>query len=99
MNPRLISTVGIFAGLSTLLAYLDFNLPFFPPFMKLDFADFPSLIIAFAFGPGAGMLVQLIRNCVHLFSTTTGGIGELANMLIGCAMTGTAGYIYQQHHN
>jgi riboflavin transporter FmnP len=47
-------------------------------------------------GPWTGILVELIKNLLHLPVTHTGGVGELANFVIGSAFVGTAGYIYQR---
>ncbi|HIU63967.1 MAG TPA: ECF transporter S component [Candidatus Avacidaminococcus intestinavium] len=91
-----IAFVACFSALAALLSLFDFNLPLFPLFIKLDFADLPALIATFIFGPALGILIQIIRNFIHLFISNTGGIGELANMLIGVSLIGTVGFLY--HH-
>lgn len=98
MKARTFAAVGMFSALAVILSYFDFMTPFFPAFLKLDFADLPALLIAFAVGPKAGVLVQLIRNLIHLLITTTGGIGELSNFLIGGTFVAVAGYLYNKNH-
>ena len=44
----------------------------------MDLSDFPALIGAFAFGPVAGILIELVKNLLGLISSATSGIGELA---------------------
>lgn len=55
----------------------------------------PALIGAFALGPIAGVMIELIKNLLHFITkTSTGGVGELANFLIGAAMVIPSGIIY-----
>jgi riboflavin transporter FmnP len=75
--------------------FFDFPIPFFPAFVRMDFSDLPALIGAFALGPVAGMLIELVKNLIHLTQTQTGGVGELANFLIGSALVLPAGLIYK----
>lgn len=94
-STRNLAIVAVFSALAAIIYLFDFSLPFFPPFIKLDFADLPALIAAFTFGPVTGILIQVVRNALHLFVSNTGGVGELANIIIGSTMVGTAGFIYQ----
>ena len=76
--------------------YLDFAIPhIIPNFVKMDFSELPALLASFALGPVAGVLVCLVKNLFHLIGTTTGGVGELANFLIGACFVFTAGMIYK----
>ncbi|MGE4588470.1 MAG: ECF transporter S component [Acidaminococcaceae bacterium] len=94
-STRNLAIVAVFSALAAIIYFFDFSLPFFPPFIKLDFADLPALIAAFTFGPVTGILIQVVRNALHLFVSNTGGVGEMANIIIGSTMVGTAGLIYQ----
>lgn len=95
INVRLLTTAAIAGAISFVLMFLELSLPIAPSFIKLDFSDVPSLILAFAFGPLAGVLTELIKNLLHLFITSTAGIGELSNFLLGCAYVAPAGWIYR----
>ena len=53
--------------------------------------------MAFAFGPLAGVLTELIKNLLHLFVTSTSGVGELSNFVLGCAFVAPAGWVYKYH--
>ena len=75
--------VGILAGISYLLMFIQLPIPIAPPFMKVDFADVPALIGGFAMGPWYGVLIQLIKNVLNLSKTMTGGVGELSNFVVG----------------
>ena len=99
-KTRYLTLVAIFSAISFGLMYLDFAIPMLiPSFVKMDFSEVPALIATFALGPSAGVLVCLIKNLFHLFVTTTSGVGELANFLIGVALVLPAGLIYKYHHN
>ena len=96
---RMIVCVGMLAAISTILMLFEFPLPFLAPgFYELDFSEVPILIGAFALGPVAGTVVELIKNVLQALSTSTGGIGELANFLMGGAMVYLAGIIYYKNH-
>lgn len=77
------------------LMLLEFSLPFVPSILKLDFSELPCLISAFAAGPLFGVISCVIKNLIHLTITSSAGVGELANMLIGAAFCFTAGLVYK----
>ena len=91
------TSVAVLSAVAFVLAFFEFPVPLTPSFARMDLSDFPALIGAFAFGPMAGILIELIKNLFGLFSTATSGIGELANFLMGASYVGTAGMIYKLH--
>lgn len=96
---RNIAASGILGALGFVLMLLEFSLPFIiPSFIKLDFSEIPALIAAFAYGPTYGILVCLIKNLLHLFVTTSAGVGELSNFVMGAVFTGVAGLVYRKNH-
>lgn len=52
-------------------------------YMKIDFSDFPAIITGITLGPVYGVLVEVVKNIIHLAKTTTFGIGEIMNVIIG----------------
>ncbi len=96
---RYIATTGILSALATVLMMLSFSVPFMPSFIKLDFSELPALIAAFSMGPLYGVLVCLIKNLINLPMTTTYGVGELANFLLGCCFVLPAGFVYYIRKN
>lgn len=95
MMIRRLTVTAILAALATGLMYLEFAVPLVPSFLKYDFSDLPALIAAFGVGPIAGVAVELIKNLIHLPMTQTGGVGELANFLVGAAFVLPAGLVYK----
>lgn len=88
---------AMLSAVSYVLAFIEFPVPLSSSFAKMDFSDFPALIGAFAFGPTAGVMIELVKNSLQLLSTSTGGIGELANLAMGASYVFTAGFIYRFH--
>ena len=85
------------SAVAFLLFFLQFSTPITPSFLKLDISDLPALIGSFALGPWCGVLVCLVKNLLHLLMTTTGGVGELSNFILGAAFVLPAGLIYLKH--
>ncbi len=92
-------TTAMLAAVASVLMFLSFNVPLMPQFIKLDFSELPALLASFALGPIYGVAVCLIKNLINLLFSTTGGIGELANFLIGVLFVLPAGYIYRANRS
>ncbi len=92
---RTITVIAIMSALSTVLMILEFSVPFVPSFLKFDFSDLPALITSFAFGPICGVIVELLKNVIHLIFSHTGGVGELANFIISSSFVFSAGLVYK----
>lgn len=88
--------VGILAAMSFVLMFIQIPIPIAPPFMKIDLADVPSLIGGFAMGPVYGVVIQFIKNFLNLSKTTTGGVGELSNFIVGGAFVFVSSYLYHR---
>ncbi|WP_373897970.1 ECF transporter S component [Haloimpatiens sp. FM7315] len=92
--------ISLLAVIAFLLMYIELPLPMFPSFLKIDISDLPALIGSFAFGPVAGIVVELFKNVLHgLFASQTAFIGELANFIVGAVLVFTAGSIYKKRKN
>lgn len=94
-SVRVITMVALLSAISYIMAFMEFPVPLTPSFARMDFSDFPALIGSFAFGPVAGLLIEFVKNALQLTSTSTGGIGELANFLMGGSFVFTAGLIHR----
>lgn len=92
---RYTAVCGMLTAVSAVLQMLEFPLPFLiPSFIEMDFSDMPALLASFSMGPLYGVAVSLLKNVIHLFQTTTGGVGELANFLLSAIFSFTAGMFY-----
>ena len=94
-KTHLIVGCGVLAAVATALQYLEIPSPV--NFIALDFSDLPALLGAFAYGPIAGVLIELVKNVIHLAVSRSGYVGELSNFILGAVFTLTAGLIYQKH--
>jgi riboflavin transporter len=93
-------TIGILSCLSFIIMLFEIPLPFMPVFLKIDFSDVPALLAAFSIGPLGAVMVELIKNLLHLLlRNETAGIGELANFLVGVAYVIPAALVYKYYKN
>ena len=93
-NLRTLVGAAMLSAVAFVLQFLEFPVPLSPSFAKMDLSDLPALIGAFAYGPLWGVVIEAVKNALHLFQTQTGGVGELANFLMGSALVLPAGLIY-----
>lgn len=88
--------ISVLGALAFIIMLFEMVVPIFPGFLKMDLSDVPPLLGSFALGPMAGVVIQLIKNILHIVirGTHTGGVGELSNFILGSIFVFTAGSIY-----
>ncbi len=92
--------IAVLGGLGFMIMQLfRVPLPFAPSFMTVDFGDVPALVGGFSMGPVAGMLIQLIKNILKLFTTDTVGVGELSNFIVGSVFVIVSAAYYKRHRS
>ena len=89
-------TSAMLGAVASILMFFNFNVPLMPSFIKMDFSELPALLASFSYGPMAGVTVCLIKNLVNLMSSSTGGVGELSNFMLGCMFVVPAGLVYKK---
>lgn len=99
VNARKLAVIAVMGAVAAVLMLLSFSLPIIPSFIKMDFSELPALIAAFSMGPLAGVGVCFVKNLVNVFLTTTAGVGELCNFLLGAAFMIPAGLLYKKHNS
>lgn len=78
--------IAMLGSIATVLMKLNFPLPALPAFLKFDFGEVPAIIAIMTMGPGAAILVELIKNVLYWFlsgSPTGLPVGEIANFTTG----------------
>ena len=97
---RMMAQIGMLSAIAVVLMLFEIPLPFAPSFYEIDFSEVPVLIGSFAMGPLAGAAIELVKILLNfaINVTTTAGVGELANFLIGCEMVVPAALIYKKKH-
>ena len=99
LGVKAIVKIGMLAAIAVVLMLFEIPLPFAPSFYEIDFSEVPVLVGTFAMGPFAGALIELIKILLNfvITGTSTAGVGELANFIIGCSLCVPAGLIYRMH--
>lgn len=89
MKTKLLTTrnmvyIAMLAAVGTVLYFIA-EIPIIPSasWLKVDFATIPAIIGAVIISPMAGVIIVLLQNIIHLFKTTSVGIGELINFIVG----------------
>ena len=100
-NVKTIAKVGVLSAIAIILMIFKIPLWFAPGFYKIDLSELPVLIGGFALGPVAGIMIELIKISINFVidGTTTAGIGELSNFLIGCSIVVPSSLIYKYKKN
>ncbi|EJT6163646.1 ECF transporter S component [Clostridium perfringens] len=99
LNTNRFIKLSLLSAIAVILMYIDFPvIPIFP-WLKIDLSDVPALMGAFAFGPLAGVIIELIKNLLILIvkGTGTGFVGEFANFLVGVALVWPAALVYKKN--
>ena len=88
------TAIAILTALAAILGLIP-GIPLVNPY-KIDFAFLPALLGSFALGPIAGVIILGLSNLIALLNSSTGGVGELANFIMGMAFVLPASLIYQR---
>ncbi len=84
-SAKRMALMAVFVALSYAVSFLE--IPLFPsaPFLKLDFGNVFILLIGFLLGPVEGVVVCLLKECLRMLSSSSGGVGEIANFFVTAA--------------
>ena len=93
LTTRQLSTVAILAAIAAVLFMIEIPVVLF---YKLDLSSLPVLLGAFAMGPLPGTMILLVKAVLGLLHTTSQGVGELADFIMGFAMMFPAAVIYRR---
>lgn len=99
LNTNRFIKLSLLSAIAVILMYIDFPvIPIFP-WLKIDLSDVSALMGAFAFGPLAGVIIELMKNLLILIvkGTGTAFVGELANFLVGVALVWPAAMVYKKN--
>ena len=94
--------ISILSAIGYILMFISVPLPMlFPEFLKIDISDLTALLGGISLGPMAGITIAFLKNLLQFITgmSTTGGVGEFANFLIGGSFVFTVSYIYSKKRN
>ena len=92
MSIREMTTIAILAAIAAILFMIEIPVVLF---YKLDLSTLPVLLGTFAMGPLQGTLILLVKSVLGLFHSSSQGVGELADFIMGFAMILPAGLVYR----
>jgi riboflavin transporter FmnP len=96
VSTKQIAIIGICAAISFVLMFVKFPISYLG-FLELEVSDVPAAIVAIIYGPVSGVLVELIKNVLHLTATSTGMSGELSNFMVSLGFVIPLGLIAKKH--
>lgn len=102
LTTKNVVLMGMFGALAGVLMIFEIPIPFIAPsFYGLDLSEVPVLVGTFALGPVAGAVIEVVKILVKLVlkPTSTGFVGEFANLMIGLSLILPAGLIYRFRKN
>lgn len=98
-NLNKLVKIALLGAIAALLMLIE--IPIIPayPWLKMDLGDLPVLMGAFAYGPLAGAIIELIKIVVNtlLSGTYSGFVGEFGNYIFGIALVMPAAFIYHRN--
>ena len=66
-------------------------------FYKLDLSNLPVLLGAFSMGTLPGLIILALKSLIGLLHSSSAGVGELADFLMGAALIVPASLIYHRN--
>ncbi len=88
--------IALFSAIGFVFMVLETSVSIVPAFLKFDISELPALLVTFMYGPISGVLVCLTKNVLHLTFTSTSGVGELSNFILGAVFCIVVGLIYKR---
>ena len=83
-STKTIAKVGVLSAIAYIFMFISIPLPIFPSFLKIDLSDIPAIFGGMSLGPMAGLAIVIVKNFLQgITASTTGGVGEFANVVIG----------------
>jgi len=92
-TTRELTTIAILGAISAVLFMIEIPVVLF---YKLDLSSLPVLLGAFSMGPVPGTMILLVKAALGLLHSTSQGVGELADFIMGFAMLLPASLVYKR---
>lgn len=99
-SSKTIAKIGVLSAIAYILMFISIPLPIFPSFLKIDVSDIPAIFGGMSLGPMAGLVIVIIKNFLQgITASTTGGVGEFANVVIGGSYVLIICFFYRKFKN
>lgn len=86
--------IAILAAAASILFLIEIPIV---AFYKLDLSNIPVLLGAFSMGPVPGLVILAIKSAIGLLHSSSAGVGELADFVMGAALVLPAAIIYHRN--
>lgn len=95
-NLNKLIKISLLSAISVILMFIEIPIVPLFPWLKMDISELPVLMGAFAFGPITGVVIEGMKILLFfiLRGSSTGGVGEIANFLVGVSLMVPASMIY-----
>ena len=94
MSVAVMTRIAILAAAASILFLIEIPIV---AFYKLDLSNIPVLLGAFSMGPLPGLVILAIKSLIGLLHSSSAGVGELADFVMGAALVLPAALIYHQN--
>ena len=85
--------IAILAAAASILFLIEIPIV---AFYKLDLSNIPVLLGAFSMGPVPGVIILALKSAIGLLHSSSAGVGELADFVMGAALIIPASVIYHR---
>ena len=93
-SVSVMTRIAILAAAASILFLIEIPIV---AFYKLDLSNIPVLLGAFSMGPVPGLVILALKSAIGLLHSSSAGIGELADFVMGAALVVPAAIIYHQN--
>lgn len=97
-DTRQLVTMALLCAISVLLSFIEFPLIPGISWLKYDASCMPAMVVGFAFGPTAGIVVGAVSALIHGMMLGD-WVGALMNIFIVIAMVLPSAAIYRKQHS
>ena len=94
LSTPYLTRMGILTAISFILFLIQVPIV---AFYKLDVSNIPVLLGAFSMGTVPGVIILALKCCLALLRTTSAGVGDLADFIMGAALVIPASVIYHRN--
>ena len=93
-SVAVMTRIAILAAAASILFLIEIPVV---AFYKLDLSNIPVLLGAFSMGPVPGLVILAIKSAIGLLHSSSAGVGELADFVMGAALVLPAAIIYHRN--
>ena len=94
LSAGVMTRIAILAAAASILFLLEIPVV---AFYKLDLSNIPVLLGAFSMGTVPGLIILGLKSAIGLLHSSSAGVGELADFIMGAALLIPASVIYHRN--